>query len=128
MPRVCSICTHPDRLAIEATLRAGTPLRPTAARWDVSKTSILRHRNRHGSPQAHVDQAVPLVAPPAVVPHTLPGCAAALLAHCPPEVRERFEDAAPRLEWTLDLLVVTALNEYMRHLEQCSHSPAGPER
>ena len=125
MPRACTVCTHPDRLAIEATLQAGTPLRTTAARWSVSKTALLRHLNRHGSPQAHMDQAVPLVALPTAVPHTLPGCAAALLAHCPPEVRERFEEAAPRLAWTLDVMVATALSEYVRHVDQCPHSPQG---
>jgi hypothetical protein len=128
MPRACSICTHPDRLAIETALGSGTPLRTIAARWSVSKTALLRHRERHGSPQAQAAQAAPPVAPLAAAPHTLTTCAAALLAHCLPEVRERFEDAAPRLEWPLDLLVVTALDEYVRHLDQCPRSTAGPER
>src|SRR5262249_16589724 len=77
-------------------------------------------------PQAHADQVIPAVVTATSAPHTLAACAAALLEQCLPEVRERFEDAAPRLEWTLDLLVVTALNEYVQHLDQCPHSPAGP--
>jgi hypothetical protein len=47
MPRMCSICTYPERLAVETALRAGTPLRTIAAHWSVSKTAVLRHRGRH---------------------------------------------------------------------------------
>ena len=47
MPHACSICHHADRLAIEGALRAGTPLRTIAARWSVSKTALLRHRDSH---------------------------------------------------------------------------------
>jgi hypothetical protein len=47
MPRVCSICTHMDRVAIETVLGSGTSLRTIAARWSVSKTALLRHRKRH---------------------------------------------------------------------------------
>jgi hypothetical protein len=127
MPRMCSICHHVDRLAVEGALHAGTPLRTIAVRWSVSKTALLRHRDSHGFPQAHADQAVPPIATPTSAPHTLAACAAALLEHCLPEVRERFEEAATRLEWPLDLLVVTGLYEYVQHLDHCSHSPAGPE-
>jgi hypothetical protein len=84
MPRVCSICTHADRRAVEAALHAGTPLRTIAARWSASKPALLRHRDRHGSPQPQAQQVIPPVAPPAAAPHTLAACAAALLTHCPP--------------------------------------------
>ena len=47
MLRVCSICTHVDRLAVDAALRAGTPLWTIATDWSVSKTALLRHRNTH---------------------------------------------------------------------------------
>jgi hypothetical protein len=47
MPRVCSICMHPDRLALEAALRARTPLRTIATHWSVSKTALLQHRDHH---------------------------------------------------------------------------------
>jgi hypothetical protein len=124
MPRVCSICTHPDRLAIETALRAHLPLRTIAIRWSVSKSALLRHRDRHGSPQVQAKQPGSPSTPPAAAPHTLAACAAALLARCLPEVRERFEEAAPDLEWTLDVLVVTALNEFVRHLDECPRSPA----
>src|SRR5262252_4292095 len=47
MPRVCTICTHPDRPAVERALRGRTPLRTIATRWSVSKTALLRHRDAH---------------------------------------------------------------------------------
>ena len=73
MPRQCSICSHADRLDIEAALRARTPLRTIAARWSVSKTALLRHRGAHvppapATPQAAASAGVraqaPLAAPP----------------------------------------------------------------
>ena len=127
MPRACSICTHPDRSAVEAALRAPIPLRTIADRWAVSKTALLRHRDSHGHPQAPVVQAVPPVATPVMAPHTFTACAEALLAHCLPEVRQRYADAAG-LEWPLDDLVVTVLNEFVRHLDECPPLAAGPER
>lgn len=57
MPRACSICTHPDRLAIKVALRGGTPLRTIAARWSVSKTALLRHRDAHLHPAPATPQA-----------------------------------------------------------------------
>ena len=61
MPRVCSICTHTDRLAIETALRAHLPLRTIAARRSVSKTALLRHRDRHVC-------SAPAMLPPAAEP------------------------------------------------------------
>jgi hypothetical protein len=66
MPRVYSICTHTDRLAIETALRAHLPLRTIAVRWSVSKTALLRHRDRHmGSAPATPPAAEP---PGAIAP------------------------------------------------------------
>jgi hypothetical protein len=48
MPRVCTLCIHPDRQAIETALHGGTSLRTIAAAWSVSKTALLRHRDAHG--------------------------------------------------------------------------------
>ena len=119
MPRACSICTHPDRSAVEAALRAPIPLRTIAARWSVSKTALLRHRGRHSHPQAPAAQTMPAVATPAATPHTLAACAAALLECCRPEVQARYEAGAARLQEPLDRLVVTGLHGYVRHLDQC---------
>ena len=47
MPRSCTICTHPHRADIKAVLLEGTPLRTIAARWSVSKTALIRHRDEH---------------------------------------------------------------------------------
>ena len=63
MPRTCSICSHADRLDVEAALRARTPLRTIGARWSVSKTALLRHRAAHVPPAPATPQA-PLAAPP----------------------------------------------------------------
>jgi len=50
MPQHCTICHHPDHRAIDDTLAGGTSLRTIAARWAVSKTSLLRHRDTHRPP------------------------------------------------------------------------------
>jgi hypothetical protein len=127
MPRTCSICSHADRLDVEATLRARTPLRTIGARWSVSKTALLRHRERHGHARGHADGTRPAIATPVAAPHTLAVCAAAILARCIPEVRKRYEDAAASMEWSLDDFVATALHEFVRHLDQCPRSTTGPE-
>src|SRR5262245_6758672 len=119
MPRVCSICTHVDRVAIETALGRGTSLRSIASQWSVSKTALLRHRQRHGHPQAPAAQTMPAVATPAATPHTLAACAAALLECCRPEVQARYEAGAARLQEPLDRLVVTGLHGYGRHLDPC---------
>ena len=108
MPRPCSLCTHPDRLAIETALRSALPLRTIADRWAVSKTALIRHRQRHGAPQA-----------PEEDPHPVAVCAATVLLYCLPEVRARYEAAAARLGEPLDRAVVTGLHGYVRHLDQC---------
>jgi hypothetical protein len=47
MPQSCTICRHPERLDIEADLRAFTPYRDIARRHDVSKDAVARHRAHH---------------------------------------------------------------------------------
>jgi hypothetical protein len=47
MPRTCTICRHPERLAIEADLRAGNPYRDIARRHNISKHALSRHRLNH---------------------------------------------------------------------------------
>lgn len=48
MGRPCTICTHPDRSALEGLLHGAVSLRTIAAQYAVSKTSLLRHQ-RHAS-------------------------------------------------------------------------------
>src|SRR3954451_12797559 len=47
MPRVCTICTHPDRPAIDMMLVNGRSLRDIAGRFSISKSALERHRAEH---------------------------------------------------------------------------------
>jgi hypothetical protein len=48
MPRTCTICSHPDRVAIDKALVAGTPIpRITALYRDTSEDALLRHKAAH---------------------------------------------------------------------------------
>jgi len=47
VPRVCSICVHDGRAAIDAALVAGTALRDVARQHAVSKDALFRHRSDH---------------------------------------------------------------------------------
>ena len=47
MPRVCTICTHPARAAIDDGLKAGQPLRAVAGQFSLSKSALDRHRGSH---------------------------------------------------------------------------------
>jgi hypothetical protein len=47
MPRRCTICTHPDRHAVEKALIAQEPFRSMASRFDVSTSALVRHRKVH---------------------------------------------------------------------------------
>ena len=47
MPRTCTICTHPEREAINKALVASEPLRDIAGRYGTSKSSLERHKDEH---------------------------------------------------------------------------------
>jgi len=47
MPRVCSICSHSERSAIDSGLVAGTPYRDIAGQFGVSKSALERHAGTH---------------------------------------------------------------------------------
>jgi hypothetical protein len=47
MPRTCTLCTHPDRDAIDATLLEGATYRDVAGRFGVSKSAVERHKGDH---------------------------------------------------------------------------------
>lgn len=48
MPRVCTVCTHPKRSAIDrALIVASTPNRRIATRYGLSESSVRRHRAEH---------------------------------------------------------------------------------
>jgi len=47
VPRVCSICTHRQRPAIDQALVAGEPYRGIAQRFAASPDAVFRHRSDH---------------------------------------------------------------------------------
>jgi hypothetical protein len=47
VPRTCTVCTHPDRPAIDAALLAGEPFRHIAARTGTSTGALQRHKDEH---------------------------------------------------------------------------------
>ena len=47
MPRVCTVCVHPDRPAIDAALIACETYRDIARRFRVSKDAVARHKDEH---------------------------------------------------------------------------------
>lgn len=51
MPRVCTVCSHADRAAIDRALVAGEPNRRIAARCAVTEQAIRRHQAEHVPPQ-----------------------------------------------------------------------------
>lgn len=47
MPRTCTICTHPERQAIDCSLLAGEAFRHIARRTGTSTGSLQRHKAEH---------------------------------------------------------------------------------
>ena len=47
MPRVCTICTHPERETIDAAIVGGEPYRSITERFSVSAGAIARHKSDH---------------------------------------------------------------------------------
>lgn len=47
MPRVCTVCQHPQREAIDRALVAGGTLKKMAALYSVSEYALARHRDNH---------------------------------------------------------------------------------
>ena len=57
MPIPCSICTHPEREAIDLALVSGTAKRVIACQWHVGRESVRRHALHHVSPALAAMQA-----------------------------------------------------------------------
>lgn len=57
MPIPCSICTHPEREAIDLALVSGTAKRVIACQWHVGRESVRRHALHHVSPALAALQA-----------------------------------------------------------------------
>ena len=47
MPRTCTVCTHPERTAIDKALATGTAFPALAAKYRVSEDAIGRHKAAH---------------------------------------------------------------------------------
>jgi hypothetical protein len=47
MSRTCTVCTNPDRDAVDAAIVTGQPIRATAALFRVSEDALTRHAARH---------------------------------------------------------------------------------
>ena len=47
MPRICTICTHPDREGIDKALLDGGPYRGIAERFGASPSAVYRHKQDH---------------------------------------------------------------------------------
>lgn len=47
MPRVCTVCSHPDRGAIDQALVSGQSYRSIAKRSGTSPSAVLRHKESH---------------------------------------------------------------------------------
>ena len=47
MPRTCTICTHPEREAIDQALVTDTPNRRIAAQFSISEQAVRRHKDEH---------------------------------------------------------------------------------
>ena len=50
MPRICTICAHKKRAAIEKVVLAGEGLRKIAGRFGTSVTALHRHKSDHLTP------------------------------------------------------------------------------
>lgn len=48
MPRVCTVCSHPERRAIDKALVAGEPVAAVASRYlTLHKMALYRHKDEH---------------------------------------------------------------------------------
>jgi len=47
MSRVCTVCAHPERRAIDAAIVAGTPNRRIATQHGLSEAAVRRHAAEH---------------------------------------------------------------------------------
>jgi transposase-like protein len=92
MPQTCTICQHPERLDIEADLRAGTSYRDIARRHNVSKDALSRHRAKH------------------MPRHTETGLAAAR------EIVRLLDKAVTSPNWHSTLLAVREARRYVEEL------------
>ena len=61
MPRVCTICSHEEREAINAALLSATPYRHIAARFGTSTGALQRHKDHIPQHLAKASEAAEVV-------------------------------------------------------------------
>ena len=61
MPRVCTICSHEERKAIDTALLSGESYRHIAARFDTSTSSLQRHKDHIPQHLAKASEAAEVV-------------------------------------------------------------------
>jgi hypothetical protein len=47
MPRRCTVCDHPESHGIDEALVSGAPYRSVAKRFELSESSVYRHKTEH---------------------------------------------------------------------------------
>src|SRR5215208_4383500 len=47
MPRRCTVCDHPESHSIDEALVTGAPYRSVARRFELSESSVYRHKTEH---------------------------------------------------------------------------------
>ena len=47
MPRRCTVCDHPERHSVDGALVTGAPYRSVAKRFELSESSVYRHKTEH---------------------------------------------------------------------------------
>ena len=47
MPRRCTVCDHPKKHSIDEALVTGVPYRSVAKRFELSESSVYRHKTEH---------------------------------------------------------------------------------
>ena len=57
MPRTCTICSHPERAAIDAAFAGGASYRSIAKRFDCSEPAVYRHTAEHIAQEIKQSQA-----------------------------------------------------------------------
>ena len=45
MPRICTVCTHPEKTEIDQALLSGQPFRKVAERFGTSTSALFRHKS-----------------------------------------------------------------------------------
>jgi hypothetical protein len=105
MPRPCSICRHPERLAIDQALAAKEPYRDIAERFETSSAALRRHQQTHAQPPGAENLTKPNIAAAIAAAHRV-HASACLVQSQTRDLRSTHEPALlDRLEGLANVLV-----------------------